>query len=297
VSYLYPAHGAFVAPARFRPQLWRLGLGIALCAALYAAVSVLVFMIATLVLGGQDARDWIDGTEATPIGTLLLLSTFIGMAIGPFLAARWLHKRPMLSLFGEARGFWTAFLWSVVICAGLYGLVALIPSDVRPAPNLSIEAWVVLLPVAVLGVLIQTGAEEVLFRGYIQQQLAARFASPLIWMILPSVLFAMGHYQPDIMGDNAWIIVAAAAFFGILAADLTARTGSIGAAWGFHFANNSVAILFVAMDGPLAGLSLYTVPFAPMDTAEMRPLLYVNFVMMLITWGLIRLTLPRMMRR
>jgi hypothetical protein len=51
------------------------------------------------------------------------------------------------------------------------------------------------------------------------------------------------------------------------------------------------------MDGPLAGLSLYTVPFAPMDTAEMRPLLYVNFVMMLITWGLIRLTLPRILRR
>jgi DNA-directed RNA polymerase subunit RPC12/RpoP len=42
-----------------------------------------------------------------------------------------------------------------------------------------------------VGVLIQTGAEEVLFRGYLQQQLAARFASPIAWMVLPSAIFAL----------------------------------------------------------------------------------------------------------
>lgn len=293
----YTAHGAFVAPARARPQIWRLLLGLALCAVVYALASALIFGLVYLLIGGDGARDWIDGDQATPLGTLLLLATFLGMGLGPFLAARWLHKRPMRTLFGLARGFWPGFLLAAGICLGLYGLVSLIPSSTQPEPNLSLGLWLSLLPIAALGVLIQTGAEEVLFRGYVQQQLAARFASPLIWMILPSCLFAAGHYQPDLMGDNAWIVVAAAATFGILAADLTAKTGNLGAAWGFHFANNSVAILFVSMDGPLSGLSLYTVPFAPMDTVELRPLLYLNFVMLLLTWGLIRVIVPRLVHR
>jgi uncharacterized protein len=49
--------------------------------------------------------------------------------------------------------------------------------------------------------------------------------------------------------------VGAAATFGLIAADLTARTGSIGAAWGFHFANNTMAITILATDGTITGLS------------------------------------------
>jgi hypothetical protein len=112
-------------------------------------------------------------------------------------------------------------------------------------------------------VLIQTGAEEVLFRGYMQQQLAARFSSPIMWMVLPSAIFAALHYQPEIMGDNTWLMMAAVFVFAVLAADLTAVTGNIGAAWAMHFVNNALAILVVATDGPLSGLALYIAPISP----------------------------------
>jgi membrane protease YdiL (CAAX protease family) len=69
------------------------------------------------------------------------------------------------------------------------------------------------LPLALVGVLIQTGAEEVLFRGYMQQQLAARFSSPILWMVLPSAIFAALHYQPEIMGDNTWLMMGAVFVF------------------------------------------------------------------------------------
>ncbi len=53
--------------------------------------------------------------------------------------------------------------------------------------------------------LIQTGAEELVFRGYLQQQLAARFASPLIWMVLPALIFGAVHYDPATAGPNVWL--------------------------------------------------------------------------------------------
>ena len=123
--------------------------------------------------------------------------------------------------------------------------------------------------------------------------LAARFASPLAWMILPSALFAVLHYQPSIMGENAWIVVAAVFLYAICAADLTAKTGTIGAAWGFHFANNAVAILFLALEGPLSGLALYTVPMGSIPAADLRPMLLSGMVVTAVIWLAIRFAVRR----
>ncbi|MEM6897080.1 MAG: hypothetical protein AAF576_06845, partial [Pseudomonadota bacterium] len=46
--------------------------------------------------------------------------------------------------------------------------------------------------------------------------------------------------------------------FALISADVTARTGSIGAAWGLHFVNNVQALLIISVLGPLSGLSLGT---------------------------------------
>ncbi len=292
---LYPAHAAFVAPAKERPEIWRFVLGLALIAAIYALCIAILFGLLILTSGWDGAQAWMTrmNTGGTPTSALLILATFIGMGLGPALAARWLHGRSFGSLFGRRLPVLRDFSIAFLICGAVYAVMAALPSETAPTANLDLSLWLSFLPLALVGILIQTGAEEVLFRGYLQQQLAARFASPIIWMILPSALFALGHYQPQIFGENAWAIVAAVALFAILAADLTAKTGNIGAAWGFHFANNCVAILFFAMDGPLSGLALYTVPFAPMDTANLRPLIYQDMAMLLAIWLAIRLAVSR----
>ncbi len=291
----YTAHQAFIAPARARPQIWRLLLGVLLVMAVYLAGFVVLLGILTLTSGWDGAQNWMRlmATGSTPTGSLLLLASFLGMALGPFLAARLLHRRRIGTLFGPRHRVVRDFALALGVCAAVFGLLALLPSDVRPQPNLSLSLWLSFLPLAVVGILVQTGAEEILFRGYIQQQLAARFASPLIWMVLPSVLFALAHYQPATMGGNAWLIVAAVGLFALCAADLTAATGSLGAAWGLHFANNSVAILVVALDGPLSGLALYTMPFSPLDTAALRPLIVQDMVATIVVWAIIRYAVTR----
>lgn len=290
----YTAHADFVAPARAYPQIWRMALGVILIIAIYGLGIGAIFGAVYLLAGPEGvqiwAREMVDASA--PTGTLLILGTFVGMVLGPMVAVKLLHKRSAASLFGPLPRTMRHFLVAVAICVVAYGASFLIPNDTRIEPAMERALWLSFLPMALAGILMQTGAEEIFFRGYLQQQLAARFASPVIWMILPSMLFASLHYQPSVMGDNALYIVAATGLFGLLAADLTAKTGSIGAAWGFHFANNTVAILIVALDGPLSGLALYTSPLSA-ASAEIRPLILLDMGTTVVTWILIRLAVSR----
>lgn len=291
----YSAHADFVAPARARPEIWRGLLGLLLISVVYLLGILALFGILIATSGFEGANTWMAMMMVgeTPTSTLLVLATFVGMGLGPLLAARWLHKRSFGSVFGARKTVIRDFAIAAGVCGILYAAMALLPSPVEPSPNLEMNLWLAFLPLALVGVLIQTGAEEVLFRGYIQQQLAARFASPLVWMVLPSICFALLHYYPDIYGGNAWVVVAAVGLFAILAADLTALTGSIGAAWGLHFTNNVAAILFVAVDGPISGLALYTLPLGDMTAEAVRPLLLLNMAITVGVWLVTRVLLTR----
>lgn len=298
MQYLAPGspYDHYVEPARTRPQIWRFILGMVTVAACYALGLLGVVLVVALVAGPQYLTEFLTnlelGVPLGPTGTLILLATFLGMAAGPMLAAPLLHKRRMRSLFGALPRTLRHFLVAMGICAVAYALSFFLSSSTDLTSGISTAIWLSFLPMALVGVLLQTGAEEILFRGYIQQQLTARFQSPIAWMILPSVFFGVLHWQPSMMGDNAIYVVAAATLFGLLAADLTAKTGSIGAAWGFHFVNNVVAILIVSLDGPLSGLALYT---ATLDAAspEIRPLILLDMGTTLVTWLIIRTVVAR----
>jgi hypothetical protein len=94
------------------------------------------------------------------------------------------------------------------------------------------------------------------------------------------------------MGDNTWLMMAAVFVFALLAADLTAVTGNIGAAWSMHFVNNALAILLVATEGPLSGLALYVAPILP-SSEEIRPLFYLDIATTVALWAVIRLVVRR----
>jgi membrane protease YdiL (CAAX protease family) len=202
----------------------------------------------------------------------------------------------VLTLFGPLRLALDDFRAVSVALIALGVLVALLPPwDMGGSyvANLSFGRWMVLLPLSLAGVLVQVGAEELVFRGYVQQQLAARFRSPLIWMLLPSALFAAGHYLPASAGDNALMIALWAGVFGLLMADLTARSGSLGPAIAVHFWNNVTAILIVSLPDEMSGLSLYLAPFGMSDTEAVRAWLPVDFALMFVSWLAARVAIRR----
>lgn len=294
---MYTLHfDKFVEPARARPQIWRLILGSLLIVALYLLGVAVLFLLIWLVAGAENTRFWADSLidADTPRGTLLLLSSFIAMALAPMVAARLIHKRKAGTLFGPGRVVVHDFVWTAGIVFVLYGVLTIVWSLRFDAlPNLDFRIWLVFLPLAILGLLVQTAAEELIFRGYLMQQLAARFRSPLIWMVLPSLAFGAVHYDPETAGANVWLMVGAAAAFGFVASDLTRVTGSLGAAWGFHFANNTIAILFLAVQGTIPGLALFVTPYSAADTIHLPWLVASDLAIMLAAWWVARRTLQR----
>ncbi len=292
---LPPLFAAYVAPARAYPQIWRLALGLGLIAGVYFSWMALLGGLLWLVSGldGLGLRLHVIGQGADPWSLLLLLSTFAGMALGAWAAARLLHKRGWRSLFGRPavvlRDFTLGVAVMLVVGGGLS--LALLPFLPALEPATLLPVWLAFLPLALLGIALQTGAEELVFRGYLQQQLAARFATPLVWMVLPSVLFGLAHYAPAEMGENTWLVVATTGLFGLIAADLTARTGALGLAWGLHFANNCLAILLVSAMGGLDGLALFQLPEGAAHAEVMRPLLLADMALMVAVWAACRLWL------
>jgi membrane protease YdiL (CAAX protease family) len=296
MSLWTPQFEAFVAPARARASLWRLCAGVAVVLVVYAASLGALFGGIGL-LGGEVAMvAWLQRVQqaAGPTATLLLLGTFGGLVLGLWLALRLVHRRTLAGTIGprdrSLRDFRRA---GAVTILALLGSLALFLPGTPIMPNLPLGIWASFLPLALVAIALQTGAEEMLFRGYLQQQLAARFATPLVWMVLPSALFGLAHYDPGTAGASAPLVALAAGLFGLLAADLTRRTGSIGAAWGMHFANNCFAILGISVQGTIPGLSLAVTDMAISDTDIIAPLLAQDMVLTLAIYGAVRWTVAR----
>lgn len=297
----YPALDRYVAPARARAALWRTVLGLLLIFAIYAgALAGMAWLLHVTAEEGFRPLATDIALGRTPWGMLGLLFSFTFLAIGPLIAVRVLHRRSVRSLFGHPPQVLRDFVLAAGVLVAVYAIgmavMSLLPSAPGEAPEtlpgLEPRLWLLLLPLSFAGIAVQTLAEELVFRAYLLQQFAARFRSPLVWLGVPSVLFAFLHYEPGIMGGNAAYVVAATGLFGLAAADLTARTGSIGAAWGLHFANNAAALLIVSHGGVMEGLALRISTVTP-ATEGFALMIATDAVMLAIVWALCRMVLRR----
>jgi len=286
----------FAAPARGRAEIWRTVAGVfAAFVAGLALYQLALALLATLI-GPQAMRAlWDEATfsGSTPRGAYLTLFSFAFFAVGTVMAARGLHGRGLLSLIGPPGAAARDFVAVAVAVGALFlFLLILLPQDYQLVRNaaMPVGLWLALLPLSLAAVLVQAGAEELFFRGYLQQQLAARAQLGPVWMLVPAALFGLAHWAPETAGPNAGAYVAWAFAFGLAAADLTARTGTLGAALGLHFANNVFAVLVTALLGPGSGLALWHVPL-DIGSAELAALIPVEFATLGVAWLAARLAL------
>lgn len=258
---------AFVAPARARCALWRLAAGMTLATLGWLAAGY------ALLPGAPGGRAEI----------VLLLASFGGLVAGLALALRLVHRRAFATLLGpgglELRPVVTGAGASLAVAA-LSGVAATYLA--MPERALPVGSWLRSLPLVFPLVALQCTAEELLFRGYLLQGLAARFRSPLVWWLLPGLFFGALHWDPA-AGDAAPLALASATLLGLLLADVTARTGNLSAAIGIHIANNTVALLVLAPASSLDALALYVL--RP-DPAAGPSLAILDLATSLAAWGI-----------
>ena len=255
----YAPFDEFVRPAWKAKELWRIIAMIILFEIIFALTpSVFALLLPTQTM----VDEFYDGV--TTFGTLAQFAAFGVSAAGLVVLLRLLHGRGFWSLIGPQTATKTDLIRVATQVAFVLLVIELLPpwslwnlqAEMRP-----LGSWAAFLPFALVTLLIQVGTEEMFFRGYLQQQFACVSSSKWAWMIVPSVMFGGLHYfNGNGTGDGlVWAIWATS--LGIACADLTARTGNLGAAIGLHLANNLFALMLVAIDGwPSSGLALFLLP-------------------------------------
>ncbi len=258
----------YAALALPRVALWHTALGLGVMVLSFLVLSV---AYALLIVQLDNSGKWEEQLSVNPLSgapgpALIFLASFLLIHLSLLVSLRLVHGRGWASLLGAPprrrwRQFWigATLALALALVPGLLGtlidgILALLSTDAEDSAGglRQIRALGEWLPWALLAlpfILVQSAAEELIFRGYLLQQLAARFRSPVAWAVIPSLLFGLLHYNPAALGALTWLHVLVAFVGGLILALVTARLGSPLAAIGLHFAHNAIGLLFIGIEG------------------------------------------------
>jgi membrane protease YdiL (CAAX protease family) len=260
---LPPAYRAYQVRIAAAGKVTRLGPVFGVVALVVLCFLILPDMVASIILGGEALAGFRNGTTALGL-TLQLASFGIPLAFLLHLIRR-VHRRNVWSVAGPVGAVLSGFVASALWVGGVLLAMQALPRWGVPDGTIMakpVALWLLTLFPGLLALLIQTTAEEVFFRGYIQQMLAAYSPNRLIWLVLPNVAFGLIHFSSatGAVDGALWVIFAAG--LGLACADLTARHGTIGPAIGLHLANNAFAFFAIGIAGrPQSGFALYMLPY------------------------------------
>jgi membrane protease YdiL (CAAX protease family) len=268
------AFEAYRSSAGARTSLPRLALGAILIVLAWLAVTLVVIFSGFYLSESYDLGFGTMGSFMnTRFGVLVSLLTFSGIWIGAWLAMRFVHHEKLRALFGVARRIsWSDFakglvavlVTSVVSEAAIY----LMAPEIRRTA-IGWETWLLFLVPVLFLAFVQTSAEELLFRGYLLRGLAHRYRNPLVWALVPGLIFTCLHWNIGApLAMNACVL-ASIGSFAALATALVYLSGNLGAGMGAHFANNLAGFLLISHESALSSFALYR--GKPLETIVWTP--------------------------
>lgn len=269
---------------------WRTAFGVLLIVGVFAGggyviVKLAIYIAESVSLGAGYVIIFEMALGSTPRAVLIALSLIAFILPGLWLVLKYLHHRSLLSLIAPTgKVHWKHYNLAIVFIL-VFSLITSLPVYFNSefSQQLSLAEWLPWLAPALLLLFLQTTTEELLFRGYLMQQLAARFHSRWVWWVLPAVIFGAFHYSP-LHGENTWLVVGATILTGLILGDITARFGDLSIAMGLHFANNLTVIFLLGVPGQVSGLSLFLHDFNVQDTDAMRVGILSSSGLMLATY-------------
>ncbi|NTU72478.1 MAG: CPBP family intramembrane metalloprotease [Coriobacteriia bacterium] len=223
---------------------------------LFGLTLVIVVFFVLSGFGSLPVRIFVPNYEDSLVMSVVAtLMSFVIAFVSIPLVVRLVHKRPFWSVAMPA---WRFEGWNFgvglavgVVVAGvfsaLFSVAGILP--VERNPDFDLGTLVLLAVVGFVGIFIQAGSEELLFRGYLTQ-FARRFtSSKLLFIGIPTLLFAAPHagniaqYRGNVFVLAPYLL--AGAFYGWAAW----RTGSLWMATALHLANNYTSLVLVGTKG------------------------------------------------
>lgn len=282
----------YVAPAKARPGFWRFLLGSILIAGFWF-LGVIVVMSAWFVMSafGPNGFDSNGGqmealmAGGDPVAILFMLASFGGAWIGVLFVGMVVHGQSFGSFFGPSgdravQGFLKGVALTLLIA--LPTLISAVLDPESLLPGLAPERWIVLILPLIAMVMVQATAEELIFRGYLLQQLAVRSHSAVIWAGVPSVLFGLMHVGNAEPGPDAIFYMLLTFVLGLTLSVLVWRSGSLWPAIGMHVSINVIGFAVIHPEGQLTGTQLFMTPKNEMGNMLMLDLVAVLIILALV---------------
>lgn len=178
------------------------------------------------------------------------LGIFVIAALGFVIALMKVHGKSITSVFTgfekfRFKRFFFAFsVWGALIVAGVLGTYVIDPTEMKL--DFQWQGFIIstLMMLAIMPV--QTGFEEVFFRGYLIQGLSQIFKNGIVPLIITSLLFALAHMSNPEVQKFGWpIMFTYYCLFALFMASLTLLDEGLELAFGIHFANNFISSILV----------------------------------------------------
>jgi len=181
----------------------------------------------------------------------LELGMFVFAFIGFFIGLRILHQKSLTSVitgfekFRTSRFAFAFFVWSLLLLLFLGLNYTFYPSEYTWNPDyvgifISFLIMIVLMP-------IQTGLEEIVFRGYLLQGFALIFKNGILPLLLTSFIFGLAHMSnPEVQRFGWGIMLPYYVCFALFMGAITLLDEGLELAFGIHFANNLISSLLIS---------------------------------------------------
>ena len=286
--------------ATTRPRLWRWIFGTLFIVTTWQVLGLaLTFLLASyfdldvelLFSTADEDLATIRALPAWSSATTVLIS-FLPLFIATLLAYRIFLKKNIKSLFTSRDAYsykrtWIGFA-SLALISIAFGSFDLILNWDSYTFSFKASAFLPYLLIAFTLLPIQTTAEELFFRGWIQRWLDNGKKKQWSISILSGAIFSLPHLaNPEVAGNELIFPIISYGATGFMLAWVTYRDKSLELAIGAHFANNLLAALLVSsQDSALPSVSLLSVPEVAWGPAALFSVIMVPiFIWLTNRWG------------
>ena len=262
-------------------QFWRYLLLLVIVVIITLVAQSIFLVVASLVEGNMDFMNY-------PPLTLLLVTMlpFVFLLLSLMAGTMVIHKQSVFSIYSQKEKFnWNLLFKSAMIWFVLSGLSDIVLSIFQPGNyqfTFSLSSFLPYILIAVILIIIQITAEEVLFRSYLLQGFFRLFHFPWLAIIFQAVLFGILHgANPEVSNYGLLTTMPFYIGIGLLLGWLSIKYKGLEVALGLHFANNFYATAMVTFSGS-------SIPSPAIFTIEnYRPEIgLVTFVLMTIIFSI-----------
>ena len=214
-----------------------------------------------------------------------LLFPFLLVFIVFLLAIKWIHRRPILSVFTTRNRFdwgrvFLSFFLVFIILLITTGIQIYFSEDI--IWNLE---WVRFIPLVIISIVMipfQTTLEELLFRGYLMQGLKTKLGSNIIAVLLSGCCFGLMHIGNPEIEVIGYHVLSYYIIIGIFLGCLAVFDNGLELSIGFHAANNIFAALIVSNDWQVFQTDALFLDYSTPEFSLNMLLLSIAFLLVLV---------------